>query len=382
MKADKVSKILIISHDANRVGGPILLLHLAEALTASGRYSVSFLIKQAPLVIVDRFKKYPCYVAAKPVNLFTKIASRLNRIFPFLNISQFNYSNIIASLQDIDIVLSNTITNGDILPVIAKNFKGVVCSYVHELEMSARVFTTPSQIQQVIENSNLFMVPSSAVKKYLEQDLHISGNKIHVLPYYIPPPATTIKKQQENQKFIVAGVGTTEWRKGTDLFIQTAVLLFAKQPNATIEFWWKGANEGIDLERYRYEIKKVGLSEKIMFLPNTENIEQFFASMNLFILPSREDPYPLVVLEAANYNVPCICFDNAGGSPEFVKDFNSGVCVPYLDTNAMADAILNYYYNSSILNMQGENARKGLIEKHQNAPAIADTFTDILINYC
>ncbi len=381
MKAHKVINLLIISHDANRVGGPILLLNLAEALTASGKYSVSFLIKQAPLVILDRFKKYPCYIATNQLNLFTKIVNKFSRRFSFFKSNQFNHNNIVASLKGIDIVLSNTITNGDILPIIANNFKGVICSYIHELEMSARLFTTPNQIQQVIKHSNLFMVPSDAVKRYLEHHLHIEVNKIHVLPYYIPPPSYENIIKQRSQKFIVGGVGTAEWRKGTDLFIQTAVLFFARSPEAQIEFHWKGASENIDLERHQYEIDKANLTGKIIFKLNSADINDFFASIDLFILPSREDPYPLVVLEAANYELPCICFTNAGGSPEFIKEYSSGICVNYLNTEQIANAVLYYYTNKNILKEQGKNAKTGVIKKHQNATAIAEIFSNIINEY-
>jgi glycosyltransferase involved in cell wall biosynthesis len=59
--------------------------------------------------------------------------------------------------------------------------------------------------------------------------------------------------------------------------------------------------------------------------------------MDVFALPSREDPFPLVMLEAATHGLPTVCFAQAGGAPEFVGA-DAGVVVPYLDVDAFAAA--------------------------------------------
>ena len=56
-------------------------------------------------------------------------------------------------------------------------------------------------------------------------------------------------------------------------------------------------------------------------------------------MTSREDPFPLVNLEAAISGVPIICFEKSGGSPEIIDD-SSGFVVPYGDTQEMSSIIL------------------------------------------
>ena len=57
------------------------------------------------------------------------------------------------------------------------------------------------------------------------------------------------------------------------------------------------------------------------------------------MLVSREDPFPLVCLEAASLGKPVLCFADAGGMPEFVED-DAGYVLPYLDTKQMSAQII------------------------------------------
>jgi len=79
-------------------------------------------------------------------------------------------------------------------------------------------------------------------------------------------------------------------------------------------------------------------------------------------LVSREDPFPLVCLEAASLGKPIVCFDKAGGMPEFVED-DCGFIVPYLDTEAMAEKIIELIKNPELRQRLGERARKKVKER-------------------
>src|SRR3954464_14858749 len=72
-----------------------------------------------------------------------------------------------------------------------------------------------------------------------------------------------------------------------------------------------------------------------------EDPTSFFQSLSLFLLPSREDSWPLVMLEAAAAGVPIVCFQRSGGAEAFVAN-GGGTAVAYLDVEAMAQAAVRY----------------------------------------
>ena len=131
------------------------------------------------------------------------------------------------------------------------------------------------------------------------------------------------------EAFIVFGCGTTDWRKGADLFVGVA--------NETNRlglkdgyFFWIGSDTG-ELEELEAKVRKLGLEDRVFFLGEAQDARSYFAAGDVFLLTSREDPFPLVCLEAADCGLPIVCFDKAGGMPDFVQD-DAGYVVPFKDT--------------------------------------------------
>jgi glycosyltransferase involved in cell wall biosynthesis len=85
--------------------------------------------------------------------------------------------------------------------------------------------------------------------------------------------------------------------------------------------------------------------------------------MDCFVLPSREDPCPLVVLEAAATGLPIVCFKGSGGAADFVGA-DAGVAVPYLDIHAMAQAILELQKSPELRRRLGSTAMARVRVRH------------------
>jgi glycosyltransferase involved in cell wall biosynthesis len=80
-------------------------------------------------------------------------------------------------------------------------------------------------------------------------------------------------------------------------------------------------------------------------------------------LPSREDPFPLVCLEAAAFEKPILCFENAGGMPEFVEE-DAGFVVPYLDVEVMCQRVAQLHDDPQLLSQLGQVAANKVRNRH------------------
>ena len=373
MLSDK-KKILLVSHDATRTGAPILLLNLAKLLQ-NNEYEVDILLKRGG-VLEGAFKASftECYNAS--TSLVKRLLRKAGKRFP--NSRKFNLRGI--SFKQYDAIVSNTITNGDVLPLIREQYQGKIFSYVHELEMATSFFTNERDLNALTSITDHYLVPAEAVKKHLLNNLKVPEEKISLLHYYIPGKETTSPVQANPEEaFIVGAVGTTDWRKSPDLFILIAQLVFKKDPSANIKFRWKGApGKGVDILRLRYDLKHAQLEGKVEFLVSSDEVTAFYASLDLLLLTSREDPYPLVILEAADAAVPAICFKSAGGAPEFVESSSGGCAIDYLDIERAAAMILYYYKNPVEKKNAGSLAKKLLKETHQSDVYILNQFKCIL----
>jgi glycosyltransferase involved in cell wall biosynthesis len=249
--------------------------------------------------------------------------------------------------------------------------------------MASRQFTQRYLIDEVIKHTDLFVAPSKAVKIFLQSAFKIGEDKVRELSYYIPnnPEPMAKEEQTKNELFTVGGAGTTDWRKGADLFLSLAYSVAKKYPEAKVKFVWKGAVGSLDLDRLQYDIKKASLQEFVFFESASDQMSAFYSSLDVFALTSREDPYPLVVLEAANQKVPTICFADTGGAVEFVEKSEGWTPVSYRDTDAMADAIIALYKDRQKLKQLGERAKMQLQRTHQDPYYIVHQFESILSEF-
>jgi glycosyltransferase involved in cell wall biosynthesis len=70
------------------------------------------------------------------------------------------------------------------------------------------------------------------------------------------------------------------------------------------------------------------------------DVSTFFSGADAFVLTSREDPFPAVVMEALYASLPVIAFDGSGGMPDVLRDHPLGYVVPFADTLAMSAGLI------------------------------------------
>jgi glycosyltransferase involved in cell wall biosynthesis len=177
---------------------------------------------------------------------------------------------------------------------------------------------------------------------------------------------------------IVGGCGNAEWRKGNDLFVAIARQVIGRakpgsaseQPSARfpagvqpIHFVWVGVPAGTFRDDLELDIQKAGLAGRVHLIPSTPDVLRYMSRFDVFVLCSREDPYPLVVFEAGLSGIPVVCFADAGGSPELVET-DGGVVVPYLDLDAMSSHILDLLQQLGKRQAMGQRLGQKIRERH------------------
>jgi glycosyltransferase involved in cell wall biosynthesis len=90
-----------------------------------------------------------------------------------------------------------------------------------------------------------------------------------------------------------------------------------------------------------------------------DDITPYFAAADIFALTSREDPFPLVSMEAMSFGLPVVAFEGAGGAPELIGD-QAGVVVPHLDLAAMAEAVTKLANDPQRREALGEGAMRSV----------------------
>jgi glycosyltransferase involved in cell wall biosynthesis len=118
-----------------------------------------------------------------------------------------------------------------------------------------------------------------------------------------------------------------------------------------------------------------GVADRVHFEEPLEDLRPELARADAFLMSSRIDPYPCVVLEAMAMGTPVVLFDKATGSTDFIEAHGGGEVVPYLATKAAAEILSNWIHNPEIAAKMGEAARKAVRAHATFAPYAATVYT-------
>lgn len=326
--------ILIIGHDASLTGAPKFLLNFSKWLKFEKKEKLLIILRNGgPLL--DKYKEvgsvflWNVPYVDKPFSLRLK-----NKITGYYTKRKRKFITSLAKIE-IDKIFCNTVTNGEILMAL-KFFNVPVIMRVPELETVFHLYDKNGEATESLKIASHIIAVSNAVRENLVGKHNVADEKISVVNGFIPQMKIE-RASGHSAGFIAGGCGTLIARKGFDLFLQTANIIVNKKGIKDIHFLWIGGDKNsFAYVEFIREIEILNLQEYITITGETGEPEKYYSQMSVFLMTSREDPFPLVNLEAAQFGLPIICFDNTGGSPEFVTQ-DVGFIVPYLDVSSMAD---------------------------------------------
>jgi glycosyltransferase involved in cell wall biosynthesis len=87
-------------------------------------------------------------------------------------------------------------------------------------------------------------------------------------------------------------------------------------------------------------------------------MESVWRSAGAFILPSRFDPWPLAIVEAAAAGLPIICTNVCGSGVEVVRSCYNGLVIPEGDVSQLTQALLNLHDRHAQLPLWGQRSQQ------------------------
>lgn len=362
----KKQTILILGHEASLSGAPKSLLYFANWLKDNQNYTIYFILQRGGALLKDYKKTGSVFIWNRNYE-DKKLSERfLNRFYDYEKKRKENFLKSIKN--EISVVYCNTCTNGEIIDFVKNIITKPLITRIPELEYVIRLYKTLGKVKTTFEQSDAIIAVAQAVKNNLIDNHQVPESKIHVCYGAIPIEKKTIINKEtlninlgiSNDDFVVGGCGSLIWRKGYDLFIQTAKLTRDKYPTLNFKFLWIGGKENSnELLEVQRELELLELSDIVLFQSSIPNIEDYYQLMDVFFMTSREDPFPLVNLEAASFGLPIICFDKSGGSVEFVNE-KVGFVAPYEDLGFVVDKIILLSKNSSLLESLSISAKENV----------------------
>jgi len=162
---------------------------------------------------------------------------------------------------------------------------------------------------------------------------------------------------------IVAMLGRLDPQKGQEEFLRSISHVSNRHPGV---LYLIAGDETRGEQGYRQYlgqlVEQLGLGESVRFLPFTDDVPEFMAAIDLFVLPSYSETYGLVLIEAMAMEKPVVA-TSAGGVPEIVENGRDGLLIPPRDEKSLADAINLLLDDPSLRTSLSRRARQEVLHR-------------------
>lgn len=322
------STILLVSHDAHPHGAQYLILEIGRLLKKIG-YKVSFLLLGGGRLLAD-FKQIGQVFNAEEND----------------KASLEVYLNTLRKLGTVNAITS-TVVSGSSIPLL-KDYCYRVVSLIHELPGVIKQFNQKDNAVTIAKLSDKLVFPSRHVYEHFKRIIPVDAEKV-VISHQGVLRNNPFKNHREEARRIVfekhdlpidssiiLNIAYVDMRKGADLFVEIAAITLRTYPDAV--FLWIGHAERELQDTIFNRIRTLGLEKRVLFLGFEKEPMAYYAAADVFALTSREDPFPNVVLEAAEVGVPVVAFAEATGASNFIVE-NGGLLAQAFETNTFSNAI-------------------------------------------
>lgn len=200
--------------------------------------------------------------------------------------------------------------------------------------------------RRLFSQADLVLVLSEQWRKWIKDALGITG---HIEVLYNPCPK--VNRREDIRENYILFAGTIISRKGYGDLIKAFSLIAEKHSNWKVVFAGNG-----EIENAKRIANDCGISLQTEFLGwvKGEKKEEVFQKASIYCLASDGEGFPMGVLDAWAYGIPCVVTP-VGGIPDIVRDGVNGLIYPVGDIKELASKL--------DLLISNENLRKSIVKE-------------------
>ncbi len=318
----------------------------------SSRYTCSFVgvmsEQEKPYFELDSSVKYDVLMRKK---------DKLTRIF--FSACQLFRKHVIEN--DIDIVMSVGVSANAIMIVscMGLGVKTIVCDHMNS---KANVFSKSIDIQRKYgaKLANKVVTLTKEDKLNYITKFNLKENKVVEIHNWFEPYSVT--DYPKNKKLVT--VGRFDHQKGYDYLVKTAKKVLSDKSDWTWEIYGSGNPDEVD--KIKDLINENDLQDKLFIKGLEKNQELIYGDKGIYVMTSRYEGLPLVLLEAQQYNLPIVSFRCPTGPSEIVEDGVNGFLIDCYDTDKMSVKLLELMEDERLRNTFSLHAKDNMDKFDKN----------------
>ncbi|HEY9603595.1 MAG TPA: glycosyltransferase family 4 protein [Allocoleopsis sp.] len=229
--------------------------------------------------------------------------------------------------------------------------------------------------------ADAFIANSFGAKDYLIDGLGANPEKVFTRTYLVPDAATlqqnlaTVEKVELKQKHpIFLYVGRIIYRKGLKPLLEACSIL---QSQGYRDYTLMLIGIGEQREELEAFIKNHNLEERVVWAGWVDYgcLGSYFQQSDVFVFPTLEDIWGMVVLEAMIFSKPILCSKWAGAAEVVLEGYNGYVFDPY-HPEELAIAMRQFLDRPELIDSMGKQSLQ--LVKEKNPLSAAQSFVEVI----
>lgn len=234
--------------------------------------------------------------------------------------------------KNIDIIVNVDIGIGIYGILAAKGTRAKVITWEHSNyynNWDSKTF--PFLRKFAVKFSDAVVVLTEQDKQNYIKNLHPS-TPIHVISN--PVRKKEVKYDPDSKTILSAGALTPI--KGFEKIVEIGERIFVQHR----DWKWVICGAGPEYEPLKQAVEQANLSDYIHMPGSVSNMEVYYRKAAIYVMTSKMEGLPMVLLEAKSYGLPIVSFDIMTGPKDIISNGKNGYLVPFDDLEQMTKKIL------------------------------------------
>lgn len=349
-------KILFILHEDSQTGAPNAILSFLKYINKN--YPDEFIID---IYVLNYFGEIAGELKEISRNFYKKNRKKtfIGKISKLFKPSLF----ILQLFNRYDLIYGNTIVTLKSLDKIrAKNKNVKILLHAHESEFMCNLFLNKGIATEQFKRIDKIITVSKASKDNLITNYNVQKEKTSIIYPSIKKEVieenNSLKQKYNKNELILSTIGHPNLTKGTDLIPQIANILRNRNPNLKFKIIVVGVLRNNEyIKAIKLDIKKLNLDNYIELIPHTDKPLDYLNLTDIYLIPSREDSFSLMGLQAALFEKPIVNFKNAIGLSDILVE-ECSYQAEYLNVKEFVEQIEEIYKNPELAKQKATVAKQ------------------------
>ena len=208
----------------------------------------------------------------------------------------------------------------------------------------------------VFKNADVILLSNQLFK---DVKTFVPISRVHICPNGIVDTMTHLENRSLIVKKPVKILFLSNLQKSKGIFVLLDACSVLHQRGIDFECDFIGAEGDLTATKFNEKVIQKQLLSKVNYLGMKfgREKEEIFSTADIFVHPTLNDCFPLVLLEAMQYSLPVIS-TYEGGIPDIVKDGISGYLVPQNSVDALVEKIEVLINNPELRQKMGKAGRQ------------------------